>query len=273
MSIYFEYIFRKENIVNLLDDFTIMYSTDKTKFFNEEKINIFCFKKHKNYFLSKEWDLSSGEKLINQQKYNDIDSFFQNINPNKLLKFKENTLKTNFKEKLDDFHFDYYYCNLLKNNIDYAMQIADRLYLLSPKNVSEWKEALSTFPKEQTAIIFALSDALIEKKYEEALKIYSILLEEGLTVENILYYLINHYSFLCEVKLYSLTYKTKKEILSVMRDQNTFRVEKAFLQIKKVSFKSLNKALSSLIKIEKDFKSGQLTNISNELPLFISGSK
>ena len=67
MSIYFEYIFRKENIVNLLDDFTIMYSTDKTKFFNEEKINIFCVKKHKNYFLSKEWDLSSGEKLINQQ--------------------------------------------------------------------------------------------------------------------------------------------------------------------------------------------------------------
>ncbi len=163
--------------------------------------------------------------------------------------------------------------SLAENNIDYAMQIADRLYLLSPKNVSEWKEALSTFPKEQTAIIFALSDALIEKKYEEALKIYSILLEEGLTVENILYYLINHYSFLCEVKLYSLTYKTKKEILSVMRDQNTFRVEKAFLQIKKVSFKSLNKALSSLIKIEKDFKSGQLTNISNELPLFISGSK
>jgi len=133
MSIYFEYIFRKENIVNLLDDFTIMYSTDKTKFFNEEKINIFCVKKHKNYFLSKEWDLSSGEKLINQQKYNDIDSFFQNINPNKLLKFKENTLKTNFKEKLDDFHFDYYYCNLLKNNIDYynfeKFQILRNVYI------------------------------------------------------------------------------------------------------------------------------------------------
>jgi len=58
-----------------------------------------------------------------------------------------------------------------------------------------------------------------------------------------------------------------------MRDQNAFRVEKALQQIKKVSFKSINKALTSLIKIEKDFKSGRLINISDELLLFIGGSK
>lgn len=163
--------------------------------------------------------------------------------------------------------------NIAGDNIDYAMQITERLYLLAPKDFSEWEKALSVFPKEQTVIIFALSDALLEKKHEEALKIYSTLLEEGLTVENILYFLINHYSFLCEVKLNSLTYKTKKEIFAVMHDQKAFRVEKALLQIKKASFKSLNKALSSLIQIEKDFKSGKLTNISNELPLFIGRSE
>lgn len=163
--------------------------------------------------------------------------------------------------------------NLAGNNIDYAMQIADRLYLLSPQSISGWYNALNNFPKEQTAVIFSLSDALLGKKYDEALKIYSILLDEGSTVENILYFLINHYSFLCEVKLNSLTYKTKKDILSVMRDQNAFRVEKALQQIKKVSFKSINKALTSLIKIEKDFKSGRLINISDELLLFIGGSK
>lgn len=163
--------------------------------------------------------------------------------------------------------------NISENNIDYAIQIVDRLSLLSPKDEEEWKKAISNFPKEENAVIFDLSDALLEKKNEKALKIFSLLLEDGVSFENILYYLINHYSFLCEVKLYSLKYNTKKEIISAMHDKNAYRVEKAFLQVKKVSLKSLNKALSSLIKIEKGFKSGQLTNISNALPLFIGGGK
>jgi len=159
------------------------------------------------------------------------------------------------------------------NDIDYSMQIVERLYLLSPKDAAEWEKALENFPKDYNAVIFDLSDALLGSKKEESLRILSHLLEEGLSFENILYYLINHYSFLCEVKLFSLKYNTKKEILKAMSDKSAYRVEKAYSQIRRISFKSLNKALSSLIKIEKDFKSGQLTDISNALPLFVGGSK
>jgi DNA polymerase III delta subunit len=159
------------------------------------------------------------------------------------------------------------------DDVDYSMQIVERLYLLSPNDDKEWRDALNYFPKEHKSVIFALSDAMLSKNKGEAMKILSNLIEEGESFEGILYYLINHYSFLCEVKLVSIKHSTKKEVFDILKDKNPFRVEKAYSQVKKVSFNRLSSALSSLIKIEKDFKSGHLSDISNVIPLLIGGSK
>lgn len=157
-------------------------------------------------------------------------------------------------------------------DIDYSMQIVERLYLLSPNNNKDWVEALNHFPREHKSIIFALSDEMLSNNRAAALKIFSNLIEEGESYESILYYLINHYSFLCEVKLASMKYKTKKEMLSFFKGKNEYRVEKAYLQIKKISFNKLSTFLSSLVNVEKNFKSGRLSDISNALPLLIGKS-
>lgn len=156
MSIYFEYLFRRQNVLNILgNNFNIIYSVDDT-YFAFNKINILSFSKNGNEnFIVTKWllDQVSEENptpSFEEFECNDIHSYFKSLNPNKLLKFKERVLTTNDKNKTDDFDFEIYFKNLLTININHYNHLKLNLLLnlhlnTFGKNSSNYKQFMSNF--------------------------------------------------------------------------------------------------------------------------------
>jgi DNA polymerase III delta subunit len=157
-------------------------------------------------------------------------------------------------------------------DVDNSLKVVDKICISNLDNDIKWETELKKYAKGKDYAVFDLSDSLISNKMEKSVTIYDDLIKSGMSDEEILYYLINHYSFLCEIKLASQKNNPKEKILSQFKDKKKYRVEKAIEQTKRIKLHKLNKALESLIKIDKQLKTGYETDLSNMLPLFLGSS-
>ena len=162
--------------------------------------------------------------------------------------------------------------NYTNYDVDSSLKVVDKICISNLDNDINWVTEIKKYAKEKDYAIFDLSDSLINNRMEKSVTIYDDLIKAGMSDEEILYYLINHYSFLCELKLASTRNNSKEKILTQFKDKKKYRTEKALEQIKKVKLHKLNKTLEHLISIDKKMKTGYETDLSNMLPLFLGSS-
>ena len=121
MSLYLEYIFRKENLCYNIN-FPFSIHTIENNIF---KI-ITCKSKNEKYII-KIWNLSECNEVIMLPNFEEIktdnfvDYFFSNINPNNIKKINEisySRSKLSNNSLLEDVVFENYYKLLLDNNIE-----------------------------------------------------------------------------------------------------------------------------------------------------------
>jgi DNA polymerase III delta subunit len=162
--------------------------------------------------------------------------------------------------------------NYTSYDVDNSLKIVDRICLSNLDNEINWETEIKKYAKDQDYVIFDLSDSLINNRTKKTVVIYDDLINMGMSNEEILYFLINHYSFLCEVKLVSIKYNSKENFLNYYKDKSKYRYEKAYEQVHRIKLQKLNKMLEYLVDIDKKMKIGYETDLSNMLTLFLGSS-
>jgi hypothetical protein len=118
MNIYFEYIFRKENLSNIIG---FPFSIHLQK----KDLEIITCQKKNSKFYFKVWDLKNHENALPSFKEIETDNFvdycYNNFDKNEVVNFSKilfNRTSCSNNVTLNEDAFNYYYKNLLINNIE-----------------------------------------------------------------------------------------------------------------------------------------------------------
>lgn len=161
------------------------------------------------------------------------------------------------------------FCEACSYDLDFTIQTINRVALQCRDQEVDWKSIINEYRKEQNEIIFSLSDAIMQDKSDHALQILGNLIRQGKSAEELFYYLLNHFQFLSTVKLISIDYRDKYNVVTAMPGQSRFRVEKAYDQIRDISLSMLHALYGELVQIDKWIKTGYELDLTNSLTLWI----
>jgi DNA polymerase III subunit delta len=140
-------------------------------------------------------------------------------------------------------------------DLDTAIQQADRWGLqYAGKTDIEWDKVKFNQAQLDQSVIFDLSDALLNKNHAKSLQIYFSLLEQGKTLEEILYFLLNHCLLLAQVKTTLDICKNPHEAESVFKDLNPYRLKKLIQQALNASSERIMEAIERLLNVDKQYK-------------------
>lgn len=119
MNIFFQYIFRKENLKNTISFPFSIHLQEK------ENLKVVTCHKRNSIFYFKNWDLNDIDSTLPTFKENETDDFvnycFDNFNKTDVVNFSKtifNRTKCFKNVTLNDNAFNYYYTDLLGNNIE-----------------------------------------------------------------------------------------------------------------------------------------------------------
>jgi len=161
------------------------------------------------------------------------------------------------------------FCEACGYEMDFVIQTIDRIALQYQDKEVDWNGIINTYRKEQNEIIFALSDAIMQDKSDRALLILGNLIRQGKSAEELFYYLLNHFQFLSTVKLTSVDYRDKYNVVTALQGQSRFRIEKAYDQIRDISLPMLHRLYEELVQIDKWIKTGYELDLTNSLTIWI----
>jgi len=148
--------------------------------------------------------------------------------------------------------------NLMKQSLmdlDTAIQQADRWGLLyAGKSDIDWDKVKFNQAHLDPSVIFDLSDALLGKNHQRSLQIYFSLLDQGKTLEEVLYFLLNHCILLAQVKTALDICKNPHEAENSFKDINPYRLKKLIQQALNTSSERIMEAIERLLKVDKLYK-------------------
>ena len=148
--------------------------------------------------------------------------------------------------------------NLMKQSLmdlDAAIEQADRWGLqYAGKTDINWEKVKYNQVQLDQSIIFDLSDALLSKNHAKSLQIYFSLLEQGKTIEEVLYFLLNHCILLAQVKTVHDICKNPHEAEGAFKEINPYRLKKLIQQALNVSTQRIMEAIERLLNVDKQYK-------------------
>ncbi|MCK5848809.1 MAG: hypothetical protein KAH01_06400 [Caldisericia bacterium] len=157
-----------------------------------------------------------------------------------------------------------------EKNLDDLFDIVKRIALeFSGCDKPYWNGAIRKFKKTTEQVIFDLSDAIIADNKAKAYATLENLVQNGKSYEEIFYYLLNHFSFLVEVKSFQEKGCTVGDILNQMKGIHPYRIKSALRSLQSIPFQKVRRGFESLFDIDIKRKKGTGIILADALVFFV----